>query len=212
MIAKLRDVTVPQSTDLVRYSPWLAKFTWCGEDNHLELPGQYTGDRYPIQSEHIKIIKFDEKMHVFTSLRMPIRIKIYCSNGKTYLYLVKYGEDMRQDERIQQIFHHMSDILKSDEKCRNQRLSIEGYRVIPISTVCGILSFVEHTTSIYDLVRNGMQRKEGNARKMDECRQEFLQFLKIHSIGEKDQGNAHLYGRSVLKYSRMQVYDVELSH
>lgn len=204
MVSKLKAVQ-PDSTELVRYSPWLTKFQWCGEETYLELPGQYTGDSCPIPSDHIKIIKFDEKIRIFTSLRMPIKIKIYCSNGKTYPYLVKYGEDMRQDERIQQIFHHMSDLLKSDEKCRNHQLNIAGYRVVPVNTFCGILSFVEHTTSMYDLVRHGLERKEGSAAKMDECRQEFMKFLKVHSIGEKDQNNNHLYGRSILNYSRTQV-------
>lgn len=193
------------SNELARYSPWLTKFQWCGEENFLELPGQYTGDSCPTLSDHIKIIKFDEKINIFTSLRMPVKIKIYCSNGKTYPFLVKYGEDLRQDERIQQIFHHMSDLLKSDEKCRNHQLCIKGYQVVPINTFCGILSFVEHTTSMYDLIRNGLAKKDGNAAKMDECRQEFMRFLKVHSIGEKEQHNIHLYGRSILKYSRMQV-------
>lgn len=208
MVFKIKTVQ-SENTELARYSPWLTKFQWCGEESFLELPGQYTGDTCPIPSDHIKIIKFDEKIRIFTSLRMPIKIKIYCSNGKTYPYLVKYGEDMRQDERIQQIFHHMSDLLKSDEKCRNHQLNIAGYRVVPINTFCGILSFVEHTTSMYDLIRLGLERKEGTAATMDECRQEFMKFLKVHSIGEKDQNNNHLYGRSILKYSRSQVSSMQ---
>ncbi|KAJ6648931.1 DNA-dependent protein kinase catalytic subunit [Pseudolycoriella hygida] len=204
MVAQLKNVQA-ENFELARYSPWLTKFQWCGEENYLELPGQYSGDTCPIPSDHIKIVKFDERIQIFTSLRMPIKIKIYCSNGKTYSFLVKYGEDMRQDERIQQIFHHMSGLLKLDEKCRNHQLKIKGYQVVPISTFCGILSFVEHTTSMFEFVKNGLIRKEGNANKMEECRQEFLKFLKVHSIGERDQHNIHLYGRSILNYSRMQV-------
>lgn len=204
MIAKLKAVQ-SESTELARYSPWLTKFQWCGEENYLELPGQYTGDNCPIVSDHIKIIKFDEKIKIFTSLRMPIKIKIYCSNGRAYTFLVKYGEDLRQDERIQQIFHHMSDLLKANERCRNHQLNIRGYRVVPINTFCGILSFVEHTTSMFDLVRHGLEKREGSATKMDECRQEFLRFIKVHSIGEKEQNNIHLYGKSISKYSRIQV-------
>lgn len=204
MTSKLKAVQ-SENTELVRYSPWLTKFQWCGEENYLELPGQYTGESCPILSDHIKIIKFDEKINIFTSLRMPVKIKIYCSNGKTYPFLVKYGEDLRQDERIQQIFYHMSELLKSDEKCRNHQLSIKGYRVVPINTFCGIISFVEHTTSMFDLIRHALERKEGSAQKMDECRQDFIRFLKVHSIGEKEQNNIHLYGRSILKYSRTQV-------
>lgn len=195
-----------ENTDLVRYSPWLTKFQWCGEENYLELPGQYTGDTCPNLSDHIKIIKFDEKITIFTSLRMPIKIKIYCSNGKSYPFLVKYGEDLRQDERIQQIFHHMSQLLKSEEKCRSHQLNIKGYRVVPINTFCGILTFVENTMSMFDLIRHALEKKEGSAAKMDECRQDYMRFIKVNSVGEKEQNNIHLYGRSILKYKRTQVY------
>lgn len=204
LVSKLRSGQ-HDNTELARYSPYLSKFQWCGEEAHLELPGQYSGDRCPILSEHIKIIKFDEKITIFKSMRMPIRIKIYCSNGKTYQYLVKYGEDMRQDERIQQIFHHMGGLLNADEKCRNHQLNIKGYRVVPISTYCGILSFVEHTMPMHDFIRQSLERKEGSAAKMDECRDKFIRFVKVHSIGEKDQNNMHLYGRSIMNYDRNQV-------
>ncbi|XP_037038023.1 DNA-dependent protein kinase catalytic subunit-like isoform X2 [Bradysia coprophila] len=205
LLFKLRSLQC-DNTELVRYSPYLAKFQWCGEDNLLELPGQYTGNNCPNTSEHIKIIKFDEKITIFKSMRMPIRINIYCSNGKTYPYLVKYGEDMRQDERIQQIFHHMSGLLRADEKCRNHQLTIKGYQVVPISTCCGILSFVEHTMPMFDLTSHGLERKEGNAKaKLDQCRLDFDKFLRVHSIGEKNQNNIHLYGRSVMNYSRTQI-------
>ncbi|KAG4076213.1 hypothetical protein HA402_014762 [Bradysia odoriphaga] len=193
------------NTELARYSPYLAKFHWCGDDNHLELPGQYTGNSCPIVSEHIKIVKFDEKVAIFNSMRMPIKIKIYGSNGKTYPYLVKYGDDMRQDERIQQIFHHMSGLLRADEKCRSHQLSIQGYQVVPISTCCGILSFVEHTMPMIDLIKHSLERKEGNANRIGQCREEFYKFVRVHSIDKKNQDNIHLWGRSVMKYSRNQI-------
>lgn len=198
-------VIQPENTELVNYSPWLAKFRWCGEENCLELPGQYTGDRCPILSDHIKIIKFDEKIRIFTSLRMPIKLKIYCSNGKSYPFLVKYGEDMRQDERIQQIFSHMTEQLKLDERCRNHQLNIKGYSVVPITSYCGILSFVEHTESMYELLGRSLEKMEGNANKIRECREEFLKFLKHHSIGKKNQSGMHWYGQSIMNYSRTQV-------
>ncbi|KAG4073019.1 hypothetical protein HA402_009438 [Bradysia odoriphaga] len=193
------------NTELARYSPYLAKFHWCGDDNHLELPGQYTGNSCPIVSEHIKIVKFDEKVAIFNSMRMPIKIKIYGSNGKTYPYLVKYGDDMRQDERIQQIFHHMSGLLRADEKYRSHQLSIQGYQVVPISTCCGILSFVEHTMPMIDLIKHSLERKEGNANRIGQCREEFYKFVRVHSIDKKNQDNIHLWGRSVMKYSRSQI-------
>lgn len=78
-------------------SPWLAQYHWHGGDNDfIELPGQFTGNVEPNDKNTLKIVKFHEMVSIFHSLRCPIRISCTCSNGKSYSFLVKYGEDLRQ--------------------------------------------------------------------------------------------------------------------
>lgn len=42
------------------------------------------------------------------TLRRPVRLSVIGSNGKRYGFLMKRGEDLRQDDRIQQLFQLMN--------------------------------------------------------------------------------------------------------
>ena len=66
-------------------------------------------------------------------------------DGKTYEYIVKYGEDLRQDERIQQVFN-LCDKLLTNSDCRDLR-SMRTYSVIPFSKKLGLIEFVPNTTT-----------------------------------------------------------------
>lgn len=48
---------------------------------------------------------------------------------REYPFLVKFGEDLRQDQRIEQLFSLMNDIYKSDTVCANNGLEILTYQV-----------------------------------------------------------------------------------
>ena len=47
-----------------------------------------------------------------TSIRKPKRMLIYGNDQKEYLFLVKGGEDLRQDQRIEQLFVVMNQVMK----------------------------------------------------------------------------------------------------
>jgi len=63
------------------------------------------------------------------SLRCPLLLTIFGSDAKEHKYLVKFGEDLRQDQRIEQLFNLMNKILDSDPTCRRRSLSIATYQV-----------------------------------------------------------------------------------
>lgn len=63
------------------------------------------------------------------SLRKPIKVTILGMDTKEYPFLVKFGEDLRQDQRIQQLFLLMNDIYKNDSICLNNGLHILTYQV-----------------------------------------------------------------------------------
>lgn len=48
---------------------------------------------------------------------------------KEYPFLVKFGEDIRQDQRIEQLFSLMNNIYKNDTICSNNGLQILTYQV-----------------------------------------------------------------------------------
>ena len=68
-----------------------------------------------------------------SSLRKPKRITIRGNDEKDYPFLVKGGEDLRQDQRIEQLFVLMNDIYMADPTCRSRRLTLRTYQVIPMT-------------------------------------------------------------------------------
>jgi DNA-dependent protein kinase catalytic subunit len=63
-------------------------------------------------------------------MRLPLRVTIFGSDAKEHRYLVKFGEDLRQDQRLEQLFSLMNKILDQDPTCRHRNLSIATYQVL----------------------------------------------------------------------------------
>lgn len=63
------------------------------------------------------------------SLRKPIKLTIIGNDAKEYSYLVKFGEDLRQDQRVEQLFYLMNDIFKNDYESSLHHISIITYQV-----------------------------------------------------------------------------------
>lgn len=134
--------------------PWLQQFHWLLGDDYIELPGQYTGESRPNIKTNLKIVRFDGKVQVFRSKCRPIKLSILCSDGNTYDFLIKYGEDLRQDQCIQQMQRLISDQLAADKNCRPHNLGIETFSVVPINSFCGLLSWVENTQLLDQMVND----------------------------------------------------------
>lgn len=192
-------------TSLQTMCQWLNQCQWFGDENYLELPGQYSGERKPIVSDHVKIMKFDEKTTVFPSLRKPVNITIYGSNGKSYGFLVKYGEDLRLDQRIQQLLQMMSRQLQNDRMCRLSNLSIKTYRVMAIDCHCGLLSWVDRTVAVQQIILKCLERHEPNAReKLNELINRYVLFLGA-ATKKRPVDKPEMYGNAAVHYTRMQI-------
>ncbi|XP_031631692.1 DNA-dependent protein kinase catalytic subunit-like [Contarinia nasturtii] len=189
--------------ELSCFSEWLKEYHWYGGNDFIELPGQYTGNAPPNPNNILKIVKFNERVQVFSSLRCPIKMSAVCSDGKTYNLIVKYGEDVRQDERIQHIQELMSDQMKTDKNCSQQKLSLQTYKVIPLNTHCGIISWLENTDTISSLLTSTYP----SWKKIDyDIRLRYLKFIDMpkNVSNEKDQ---ELFNnvQAVLHYSHVEL-------
>lgn len=69
-----------------------------------------------------------------TSIRRPKRIIIRGDDERDHPFLVKGGEDLRQDQRIEQLFGVMNMILSQDTACSQRSLALRTYQVIPITS------------------------------------------------------------------------------
>lgn len=74
------------------------------------------------------------QVKVMTSIRKPKRITIRGNDEREYHYLVKGGEDLRQDQRIEQLFSLMNQAMESDPACKQRNLRIKTYQVIPMTS------------------------------------------------------------------------------
>lgn len=194
--------------ELKALCPWLDQFQWCGEEQSIEIPGQYNDStRRPNHQSHIRLVKLQGTITVYTTLRLPIKIIMHGSNGRSYEFLIKYGEDLRQDQRVQQLLKLMSDQLMADKNCRNLNMNIRTYNVIPINSYCGILSWVTGTQSMKDMVLKALNRRESDGKKkLDLLREDYNNFIEKPSKGiTKDLGHLHNYGRAAANYSRENV-------
>lgn len=71
------------------------------------------------------------------SIRKPKRIIIRGHDEREYPFLVKGGEDLRQDQRIEQLFEVMNVILSQDSACSQRNMLLRTYRVVPMTSRCG---------------------------------------------------------------------------
>ncbi|CAF3346268.1 unnamed protein product, partial [Rotaria sp. Silwood2] len=65
----------------------------------------------------IRILFINAKLLVLHSLRLPKRITIRGHDENNYRFLVKAGEDIRQDQRIEALFSIMNDLYHNDPNC-----------------------------------------------------------------------------------------------
>ncbi|KAF2425315.1 FAT-domain-containing protein [Tothia fuscella] len=114
----------------------------------LAVPGTYESGK-PV----ISIASFDPVASVIQSKQRPRRLKIIGSDGLDHTYLLKGHEDIRQDERVMQLFGLCNTLLSNDNECRKRHLNIQKYSAIPLSTQSGLLSWVPHSDTLHVLIR-----------------------------------------------------------
>lgn len=69
-----------------------------------------------------------------TSIRRPKRLIMRGNDERDHPFLVKGGEDLRQDQRIEQLFGVMNIILSQDTACSQRSLMLRTYQVVPITS------------------------------------------------------------------------------
>lgn len=142
-IAKQMPTTSVQ-LDLQYVSPKLL----AQHDLELAIPGTYESGK-PIT----KIVSFEQIVLVINSKQHPRRIKMKGSDGRTYQYLLKGHEDLRQDERVMQLFGLVNTLLSIDSESYKRRLEIRRFPVIPLSPNTGMLGWVENTDTMHVLIK-----------------------------------------------------------
>lgn len=114
----------------------------------LAVPGTYAAKR-PIV--HIK--SFNPILKVISSKQQPRKITIHGSDGLDYGFLLKGHEDLRQDERVMQLFGLVNTFLSLDSVTAKSHLSIRRFSVVPLSPNTGLIEWVPQCDTIHELIK-----------------------------------------------------------
>ncbi|KAJ7623177.1 phosphatidylinositol 3-kinase [Roridomyces roridus] len=144
---------LPQLTtlDLQYVSPKLLK----ARDLDLAVPGTYRSGH-----EVIQIQRFNPKLTVIASKQRPRRLCLTGSDGRDYQYVLKGHEDLRQDERVMQLFSLINTLLSVDTPSFKRRLHIQRYPVIPLAPNAGLLGWVQDSDTLHVLVRDHREARK----------------------------------------------------
>ncbi|XP_058826350.1 serine/threonine-protein kinase Tor [Topomyia yanbarensis] len=124
-------------------------------DLELAVPGSYAPGQ-----ELIRIASIQSNLQVITSKQRPRKLCIRGSNGKEYMFLLKGHEDLRQDERVMQLFGLVNTLLLNDPDTFRRNLTIQRYAVIPLSTNSGLIGWVPHCDTLHTLIRDYRDKKK----------------------------------------------------
>ncbi|XP_070248944.1 DNA-dependent protein kinase catalytic subunit [Myotis yumanensis] len=159
LLSKMREDSKPPG-NLKECSPWMSDFRVEFLRNELEIPGQYDGKGKPMPEYHARIAGFDERVKTMASIRKPKRIIIRGHDERDYPFLVKGGEDLRQDQRVEQLFEVMNVILSRDAACSQRNMQLQTYHVIPMTSRLGLIEWIENTFTLKELLLSNMSQEE----------------------------------------------------
>lgn len=170
IVEKLSKIETPVGKiSLSTLSKWLADFDQAKslhEDgvtdyprNQVEIPGQYDHFNTHNLSSHVQLVGFDQTLICLRSKQRPKILTMRGSDEKEYKFIVKGGEDLRLDQRIEQLFEVMNNVLNRDASCSQRKLAVPTYSVIPVSKRCGLLQFVDNTCILEDIIKDGLSSK-----------------------------------------------------
>ncbi|XP_077410583.1 DNA-dependent protein kinase catalytic subunit isoform X2 [Vanacampus margaritifer] len=188
--------------NLKEYSPWLSAFKADLFRNQLEIPGQYDGRSKPLPEYHAKITGFDERVKFMSSIRRPKRLIIRGDDERDHPFLVKGGEDLRQDQRIEQLFAVMNILLSHDAACARRGLQLRTYQVIPINTRIGLIEWLENTCTLKEFLSVTMTEEE--SLRAARCRELYNKWLSTFST-KAETSLIKNYAQAYMKAKRTDV-------
>ncbi|OMJ18872.1 Phosphatidylinositol 3-kinase tor2 [Smittium culicis] len=130
--------------NLQEYSPKLFN----SKNLIISIPGTFKPNE-----EKINIYKFHHILKLYTSKQRPRNLIIHGSDGLEYRFLLKGNEDLRQDERIMQIFNLINMLLLRAPEAFSRHLKIERFPIIPISPNSGLIGFYDNCETLHSIIK-----------------------------------------------------------
>jgi len=125
------------------------------ENLEIAVPGTFKSNR-PI----VKITKFTQVLPVLSSKQHPRKMHVHGSDGREYVFLLKGHEDIRQDERVMQLFGLVNTLLSIDPQTSKKDLCIRRYPVIPLSQNAGLIGWVKDSDTLHVLIKEHREQNK----------------------------------------------------
>ena len=90
---------------------------------------------------------------MITSKQRPRKLNINGGDLSLYGFLLKGHEDLRQDERVMQLFTLVNTLLSNNRTTAQHDLSIGRYAVVPLSPNSGLIGWVPNCDTLHALIR-----------------------------------------------------------
>jgi DNA-dependent protein kinase catalytic subunit len=151
------------------------------------------------------VYHLDSKIVVLNSIRRPKLLIIRGNDEKEHKFLVKGGEDQRQDQRIETLFELINDLLRSDSHCYQRNLSIRTYQVIPMTTKIALIEWLNNTRTLKDIIYNSLSESE--SKYLQQANKNPIQAYQRYIDDTSADDSSKLtrfdsYGRLYTKYKR----------
>ncbi|KAI9050994.1 hypothetical protein LZ554_005104 [Drepanopeziza brunnea f. sp. 'monogermtubi'] len=117
-------------------------------DLDLAVPGTYQSGK-PVT----RIMHFETTFTVISSKQRPRKLSLQGSDGTAYAFVLKGHEDIRQDERVMQLFGLCNTLMVNDTESYKRHLNIQRYPAIPLSQNSGLLGWVPNSDTLHVLIR-----------------------------------------------------------
>ncbi|KAK9832515.1 hypothetical protein WJX81_003666 [Elliptochloris bilobata] len=156
--------------DLARLSPWMAAYTATADEGEdaPEMPwmpsmaGLAAGAQAPV-----RITGFGQSVRIFASKQKPIKITIYGDDFREVEWIVKGGEELRLDQRMEQFLDVANGLLARDPGATAHRLQVRTYAVVPVRSSLGMVEFVGDTQPLKQAIMQPSLVTKEDAEKAD---------------------------------------------
>lgn len=118
-------------------------------DLDLAVPGTYQSGKPVIGIAYVL-----PTFTVINSKQRPRRFTMRGRDGKEYTFLLKGHEDLRQDERVMQLFGLVNTLLSADQESAKRHLSMRQFSITPLSPGAGLLGWVPHSDTLHALIKS----------------------------------------------------------
>ena len=108
----------------------------------------------------IYIKRIGKTLSLFNTKQHPRKMTMIGTDNKEYMFLLKGHEDLRQDERVMQLFDLVNIIFANDNSTVNKKLFIDTYTIFPISHNAGLIGWVRNCDTLHQLIKD--QRMKTN--------------------------------------------------